>query len=208
MCIITMFHAFSFVFTLLQWLCAVRFGLGWAHDVFKFACHMFMHTYLQVSIFLYILSCWCFSDCLSLSPSISLSCVSCFMAPKHKSTPSQNPLHSGAFSSSDPTPSHVRFRDEKARKDVSEKFSRRGIHLERQVILLDFMILTYPLSSTIGVGSHCVAPQSLALPWSYKSLTPICMDLILQYLNFLLAFEVRALWSFQILYPRCSMSRV
>ena len=67
MCITTMFHAFSFVFTLLQWLCVVRFGLGWAHDVFKFACHMFMHTYLQVSIFLYILSCWCFSNCLSLS---------------------------------------------------------------------------------------------------------------------------------------------
>ena len=59
------------------------------------------------------------------------------MAPKCKSTPSQNPLRSGA-SSSDPTPSHVKFRDEKAKLDFSENFSRRGIHSKRQVVLLDF----------------------------------------------------------------------
>ena len=33
------------------------------------------------------------------------------MAPKRKSTSSQNSLHSGASSSSDPTPSHIWFRD-------------------------------------------------------------------------------------------------
>ena len=59
------------------------------------------------------------------------------MAPKRKSTPSQNPLLSGA-SSSDPTPSHVKFRDEKAKLDFSENFSRCGIHSKRQVVLLDF----------------------------------------------------------------------
>ena len=36
------------------------------------------------------------------------------MAPKLKSTPSQNPLRSGASFSSDPTPSHIQFRDEDA----------------------------------------------------------------------------------------------
>ena len=36
------------------------------------------------------------------------------MAPKRKSTPSQNPLRSGASSSSDPTPSHIRLCDEDA----------------------------------------------------------------------------------------------
>ena len=60
------------------------------------------------------------------------------MTPKHKSTLSQNPLRSGASISSDPTPSHIRFRDEDARKAFLENFSRRGIHSERRVILADF----------------------------------------------------------------------
>ena len=73
--------------------------------------------------------------CFSLSLSLEIVCV---MAPKCKSTPSQNPFRSGASSSSDPTPSHVWFRDDKVRKDFSENFSKRGIHSERQVILSDF----------------------------------------------------------------------
>ena len=60
------------------------------------------------------------------------------MAPKRKSTSSQNPLHSKALSSFDPTSSHIRFYDEDARKDFSENFSRRGVHLEHRVILADF----------------------------------------------------------------------
>ena len=132
---------FRCVFTLLQRLCAGRFGLGCAHYVFKFACHMFMHfSCIRTFKFLYscILSCWCFSDCLSLSLSLFLTLV-CTMEPKRKFTPSQNPLHSGAStSSSDPTPSHVRLHDDKARKDFSENFSQQGIHLECQVILSDF----------------------------------------------------------------------
>ena len=63
---------------------------------------------------------------LSLSPSLFLALV-CSMAPKSESTPSQNPLCSGAptsSSSSDPTPSHVRLRDDKARKDFLENFSQ------------------------------------------------------------------------------------
>ena len=60
------------------------------------------------------------------------------MAPKRKSTLSRNLLRSRASSFSDPTPSHLRFRDENARKDFSKKFSRRGVHLECRVILVDF----------------------------------------------------------------------
>ena len=97
-----------------------------------------MHTYLHFFIFLYIDMFGAFL-LVSLSPSLSLSLlVSCFLAPKQISTPSQNPLCSGASSSSDPTPSFVRFHEEKAYKDFSENFSRRGIHLKCQVILLDF----------------------------------------------------------------------
>ena len=60
------------------------------------------------------------------------------MAPKRKSTPARNPLRSGAFSSSDPLPSNVWFRDDDAFKAFSENFSRRAIHSKCQVILSDF----------------------------------------------------------------------
>ena len=67
------------------------------------------------------------------------------MAPKRKSTPAQNPLHSGASSSFDSIPLSSRFRDDDAHKAFSESFSRRGIHSERQVILLNFAGTDLPL---------------------------------------------------------------
>ena len=133
---------------MLNCLCASRFGLGWAYDAFYFARHMFMHfhayvPYIQyISIYLnYLELFW-----LSLSsPSLSLVYVSVSMAPKHKSAPSQNPLRSRASSSSfDPTPFSIRFRDEDARKDFSENFSRRGVHSERWDILADFVDTDLP----------------------------------------------------------------
>ena len=66
------------------------------------------------------------------------------IAPKRKSTPARNPLRSGASSSTDPSPSNVRFRDDDAFKAFSENFSRRGIHLEPQVVLLDFVDTDLP----------------------------------------------------------------
>ena len=66
------------------------------------------------------------------------------MAPKPKSTPARNPLRSGASSSSDPTLSHIRFRDDDAFKAFSENFSRLGIHSERQVVLSDFADIDLP----------------------------------------------------------------
>ena len=45
------------------------------------------------------------------------------MAPKRKSTPARNPLHSGAFLSSDSAPLSLRFRDDDAHKAFSENFS-------------------------------------------------------------------------------------
>ena len=60
------------------------------------------------------------------------------MAPKRKSTLARNLLHSGASSSSNSTPLSLRFCDDDAHKAFSENFSRRGVHLERQVILADF----------------------------------------------------------------------
>ena len=78
------------------------------------------------------------------------------MAPKRKSTPARNPLHSSASSSTDPSPFNVRFRDDDAFKAFLENFSRRGIHSERQVVLSDFTDTDLPLSFTVEDGSHCV----------------------------------------------------
>ena len=66
------------------------------------------------------------------------------MTPKRKSTLVRNPLRSGASSSSDPSPSTIRFRDDDAFKAFLENFSRRGIHLERQVVLSDFANIDVP----------------------------------------------------------------
>ena len=91
---------------------------------------MHFHAYVPSCFYHLILkTAWYFSDYLSLSPPHTLVYS---MAPKRKSTPSRNPLRSGASSSSsspsDPTPSHLPFRDEKAKSDFLENFSRRGIH--------------------------------------------------------------------------------
>ena len=67
------------------------------------------------------------------------------MAPKRKSTPARNPLHSDASSSSDSAPLSLRFHDDDdAYKAFLENFSRRGIHSERQVILVDFVDTDLP----------------------------------------------------------------
>ena len=66
------------------------------------------------------------------------------MAPKCKSTPARNPLHSCAFSSSDSTPLSLRFCDDNAHKAILENFSRCGIHSERPVILADFADTDFP----------------------------------------------------------------
>ena len=82
------------------------------------------------------------------------------MTPKRKSAPSRNPLRSGA-SSSDPTPFHVWFHDEKAHQDFSENFSKRGIHLERHVTLSDFSDTTLPNAiHSRGWESLCEIPMS------------------------------------------------
>ena len=154
-----------------------------------------MHFHTDIPILFLSFDTKLFGAFRRLSPSLSLSpllVLVCFMPPKCKSTPSQNPLHSGAFSSN-PTPSYVWFRDEKAKSDFKENFSQCSIHSERPAksFYRIFPILTFPLSSTVMVRSHCVASQSLVLLWSYMSFTLICTDLILQYLILLLAFKLR-----------------
>ena len=101
--------------------------------------HAFPCIRFLFSIYLNILE--LFGAFLIVSLSLSLSFLFTLvvsMTLKRKSTLSQNPLSYRASSSSDPTPSHIWFRDEDARTTFSENFSRRDIHFEHQLILADF----------------------------------------------------------------------
>ena len=115
-----------------------------------------MHTYSLFNILVIFELLWDFSDCLFLSL-FFLFTVVVFMAPKRKSALSWNPLRSGALSSSDPTPSHIRFHDEDARKDFSKNFSRQVVYLERWVILANFSDTDLPdVIHSRGWESPCV----------------------------------------------------
>ena len=86
------------------------------------------------------------------------------MAPKRKSTLARNPLRSGASSSSNPSPSNVQFCDDDAFKAFLENLSRRGIHLERQVILSDFANTNLPsVIHSRGWESLCDVPITCPL---------------------------------------------
>ena len=86
------------------------------------------------------------------------------MALKRKSTPTQNPLRSDASLFSNPSPSHIRFRDDDAFKALSENFSRRSIHSEHQVILSDFTDTDLPsVIHSRGWESLCDVPITCPL---------------------------------------------
>ena len=89
-------------------------------------CSCIPHAYVLYFQYTCYLKCVGTSLIVSLSLSLPLFSFTLVMsmASKCKSTSSQNPFRSGASSSSDPTPSSIRFCDEDARKDFLEKFSR------------------------------------------------------------------------------------
>ena len=121
-----------------NWLCTDR---GWAHDAIFFACHMFMHfpcIHILFSIYLLYLNFLGLFWLSFLSLPLFLFTLVVSMAPKHKSTPARNALHSGASSSSNSAFLSLRFRDDDAHKVFPENFSRWGVHSECQVTLADF----------------------------------------------------------------------
>ena len=112
----------------------------------------------------YIWIAWDFSDCSSLLLPLNLFTLVMSMTPKRKSTPARNPLHSNASSSTDPSPSTVRFRDDDAFNAFSKNFSRQGIHSERQVILSDFADTDLPsVIHSRGWESLCDVPVTCPL---------------------------------------------
>ena len=103
-----------------------------------------MHTF---STFLYT----CYLNYFGAFPIVSFFPLSILftlvvsMAPKHKSTPARNPLHSDAFSSSDHAPLSLHFRNDDAYKAFTKNFSQGGIHLEHRVILGYFADIDLPI---------------------------------------------------------------
>ena len=169
----------------------VLLGLDWVEPMMQFSLHVtcscIVHAYVPFhSHFWYSLLTvlFCFSPSLSLSLSLSDSLG---MAPKCKTTLSWNPLHSGA-SSSDPTPLHVKFHDENAYQHFSENFSKRGIHSERHVILLDFSSTTLTIIiHSRGWESLCKIPVSCPsmiiqeFYFNMHSLIVLCLSLLLMF---------------------------
>ena len=159
---ISIITVLSCILDVCNWLFAGRIGLGWTYDAISFAYHMFMHSPCICTLFsIYLLYLNCFGTFLivSLSLTLFLFTLVVSIAPKRKSPPSQNPLHSRALSSSDLTPSPIRFCDEDPWKDFSENFSRQGVHLERRVILADFANTDFPtVIHSQGWKSLCDVP--------------------------------------------------
>ena len=137
--------------------------------MFTFACHMFMHfSFIRTNFCLLIdIKCvWHFSVCsFFLSLSLSLS-ISCFIAPKCKSTPSRNPLRFKASFSSPllilhpPMSSSVMI---KPIRTFQRTFHDVAFIQNAKSFYWTFSILTFPLSSIVWVGSHCVAFDHLSL---------------------------------------------
>ena len=153
-------------------LCAGRFGLGWAHDEFISACHMFMHSHAYVPSILYILIYQLLGTFLIVSLSFFLSLLLTLVASWHISVSTLRPgtlfvlghllllfLHL--------TPLPLTFGSVMRRPN---RISLRTFHdaafiRNAKSFCQTFLTLTYPLSSTVGVGNHYVAPWSRAFPW-------------------------------------------
>ena len=179
-------------------LCADRFGLGWAHDEFIFACHMFMHSYAYVPSIPYILIYLLLGTFLIVSLSFSLSLPLTLVASRHLSI---SLLRPGTLFISGylllllhltPLPLTSCF--------VMRRLNWTSLGTSHDTAFIRntksffqiFLTLTYPLSSIVGDRNHYVAPRSCALSWSYRISTPICIDLITLYPSLSLAFGVCA----------------
>ena len=154
-----------------------------------------MHTYSLFNILVIFEIAWDFFDCLSFSPSLSVYVSRVY------GTLSVNPLQLETlfvlellyplillcliFGSVMMMPSrHSR------RNFLDEAFIRNA-----KSFCQTLLTLTFPLSFTVGDGSHCVTSRSPVLSCLSKSFTPTCTGLIIQYLFSSLAFEVRAFLS-------------
>ena len=126
---------------------------------------IFIHTYFTFSIFLYIELFWDFSNCLFLPPSLSPSCISLLLW--HLNVNLLHPrtlfvsghllhliLHHLMSSSTMRRPNRTYLRN-----FLDEAFIRNAKSFCRTS-----PTLTFPLSSTVGNGGHCVTSRSPVHP--------------------------------------------
>ena len=155
-------------------ICCVLLGLDWAESMMFLYLHVicsciFMHAYLHFFMFLYIDLFVVFLH-VSLSPSLSFFLL---VASWHLN---ENPLCPRTlFVLGHPLPltpllllfGSVMIKLERTfqRTSLDEAFIRNAKSFYRISL-----ILTFPLSFTVRVGSHCVASRLRALPWSYMIL--------------------------------------
>ena len=177
------FYAFRWVLYMCNWLCARRIGLGWAHDAISFACHMFMHSHAYLLSIQYILIFFCCLGLfwLSFSPSLSSVCISLLLW-----HPNANLLR----------PKTLFILGHPLLLILHLFLSSSVMRWTKRTSLRTSLDETFIRNTK----SFSRISPTLTYPLS-------CMDLIIQYLFLLLAFEVRALWSHQILYSMCSESQ-
>ena len=154
-------------------MCAINcvlIGLDWVEPIMQFLLHVtcscISHAYvLYFSIYLLYLNYVEAFLIVSFSLPLFLFMLVVSMAPNCKSISSRNPLRFGtSSSSSNPTPSLIRFHDEDAHKAFSKNFSQQGIHSERQVILADFADTDLPtVIHSRGWESLCDVPVTCPL---------------------------------------------
>ena len=177
-------------------LCASRFGLGWAHNAFVFACHMFMpctctFRFLYLLYYILLVLFW-------MSPSLPLSLFLMLVAIWHLNVNSFCPetlfilKHLLLLLLLTPLPLTYGSVMRRPNRTSWRTFHDVAFIRNAKSFCQISLILTYPLSSTVGVGSHFVVSQSRALPWSYRNSTPICTDSITLYPSLSLAFSVYA----------------
>ena len=186
-------------------------GLDWAKPMMLFILHVTcscipMHTFFLFNISWYTwIFFWDFYDCLSLP--LSSVCVNLCLW-----YPNASLLHYGILFVMGhslrlilllhPFDSMMRMLERPSMRTFLDK----AFILNAKSSWRTSPTLAYPLSFIVGVGSHCVTSRShVHLCW-FRSFTSTCMDLIIQYLISLLAFEVRALLSHRRLLRMCSMS--
>ena len=170
------------------YICSIDYvlvGLDWVKPMMQFLLHVtcscISHAYvLYFSICLLYLNCFGAFLIVSFSPPplFILFTLVVFIAPKCKSTPAQNPLHSGASSSSDFAPLSLQFCDDDAHS--RRTFLDAAFILNAQSFWQTSPTPTFPLSFTVGDGSHYVTFRSLVLSCLSRSFTPTCTGLIVQ----------------------------
>ena len=162
----------------------VLVGLDWAKDMIKFLLHVtcscISHAYvLYFSIYLLYLNYFGAFLIVSFFLLSILFTLVVFVTPKRKSTPARNPLHSGASSSSDSAPlslfgSMMMMPTRHSRSTfLDEVFIQNAKSYWRTSLTL-----TFPLSFTVGNGSHCVTSRSPVLLCLSRSFIPTCIGLI------------------------------